>query len=261
MKTLKKMVRPLIPRKLRDAIRGGSEHRHPSYAQEGEDRILCSLLGFPARRTPGFYIDVGAHHPQRFSNTYFFYTQGWSGLNIDAMPGSMAPFRRERPRDTNLEAAVASREGSLTFYEFNEPALNGFSREVAQSRDKHKGWRIIGERKLPTTRLDTLLDRALAPAQVIDFLSIDVEGLDFDVLSSGNWTKYRPAVVLVEDGEAMAGPTGQPSAIQRFMAGNRYRSCCRTLLTSFFVDEDQVVATPMGLRLKLAHAPELAGGH
>lgn len=51
----------------------------------------------------GFYVDVGAHHPMRFSNTYFFYRMGWSGINIDAMPGSMKEFKKYRRRDINLE--------------------------------------------------------------------------------------------------------------------------------------------------------------
>lgn len=67
---------------------------------------------FEQKRT-GFYVDVGAHHPTRFSNTYLFYLRGWHGVNVDAMPGSMAEFRRLRPRDLNIEALISSTPGEL----------------------------------------------------------------------------------------------------------------------------------------------------
>ena len=84
----------------------------------------------------GFYIDVGAHHPKRFSNTYFFYKMGWQGINIDAMPGSMEIFRRQRPRDINIEKPISNcGQVGLTYYAFNEPALNGFSKELSDERN------------------------------------------------------------------------------------------------------------------------------
>jgi hypothetical protein len=60
-----------------------------SYSQEGEDMVLYRTFETVKE---GFYVDVGAHHPDRFSNTYKFYKQGWRGINIDAMPGGMDPF-------------------------------------------------------------------------------------------------------------------------------------------------------------------------
>ena len=75
-----------------------------SYAQEGEDRILMRYFD---GRKKGFYLDVGAHHPKLYSNTYLFYNQGWNGINIDAMPGSMEIFNKQRSRDINIEAAIS----------------------------------------------------------------------------------------------------------------------------------------------------------
>ena len=87
-----------------------------SYSQEGEDMILQRL--FEKQKT-GFYVDVGAHHPRRFSNTYFFYKKGWCGINIDAMPNSMKRFNRSRPRDINIEKAISENEKILKYYGFN----------------------------------------------------------------------------------------------------------------------------------------------
>lgn len=146
----------------------------------------------------GFYVDVGAHHPKRFSNTYFFYKQGWYGMNIDAMPGSMDLFNRQRPRDINIEKAVSDRKQVLTYYAFNEPALNGFSKELTKGRDGHGNYKVIFEIELETSTLEEILDQHMPKNQIIDFLSIDVEGLDFTVLKSNNWAKYAPEVILIE---------------------------------------------------------------
>jgi hypothetical protein len=65
-----------------------------SYSQEGEDMILQRIF---ENQPCGFYVDVGAHHPKRFSNTYFFYKKGWRGINIEAMVGSRQLFNKMRP--------------------------------------------------------------------------------------------------------------------------------------------------------------------
>lgn len=166
-----------------------------SYSQEGEDMILRRIF---ERQPSGFYVDVGAHHPKRFSNTYFFYKKGWSGINIDAMPGSMKPFESIRSRDINIERPISRKKQMLTYYAFNEPALNGFSKEISESRDGLNNYRIEYTKDIETSTLEEVLEESLPSHQVIDFLSIDVEGLDFDVIKSMDIKKYRPRVILVE---------------------------------------------------------------
>ena len=146
----------------------------------------------------GFYVDVGAHHPKRFSNTYFFYKQGWRGINIDAMPGSMKAFDKIRPRDINIEKPVSDKKQILTYYAFNEPALNGFSKELSKERDGLKNYYIEFEKDIETSTLEEILNENLPKNQQIDFLSIDVEGLDFIVLASNAFEKYKPKVILIE---------------------------------------------------------------
>lgn len=250
MLAIQKILKRTLPKRVRKFLGQRSDYCRSSYAQEGEDRILAELFGLNSRKTPGFYVDVGAHHPERYSNTFLFYMQGWSGINIDAMPGSMTLFRRERPLDINVEAAIGDEEKPLTFYEFNEPALNGFSREAALVRDQYQNWKIVSECEIMTTRLDKLLDKYLPNGRVIDFMSVDVEGLDLNVLKSNNWKKYRPAVILVEDNEAALGNQGDDTKITAFMRANGYVFCCKTILTTFFIDERQVQLTPIGIRLE-----------
>lgn len=166
-----------------------------SYSQEGEDMILRRLF---EKEQTGFYVDVGAHHPMRFSNTYYFYKKGWKGINIDAMPSSMKLFEKLRKRDINLEIPISNQKQILTYYAFNEPALNGFSKELSERRDGQDNYFIQFTKDLETLTLEEILDKNLPKDEQIDFLSIDVEGLDFMVLQSNNFDKYLPKVILIE---------------------------------------------------------------
>lgn len=179
---------------LRDTIFG--YYSKKSYSQEGEDMILNRIFEF---RNSGFYIDVGAHHPMRFSNTYFFYRKGWRGINIDAMPGSMNKFKRYRHEDTNLELAISNQNKELTYYMFNDPALNGFDEKITSDREKnHQQYFVVGKKQIKTISLSEVIERYVPANQEIDFLSIDVEGLDLEVLQSNDWNRCKPKVILTE---------------------------------------------------------------
>lgn len=166
-----------------------------SYSQEGEDMILRRLF---EKQKKGFYVDVGAHHPKRFSNTFFFYKNGWRGINIDAMPNSMCLFNKIRPRDINIEIPISDKKQKLKYYMFNEPALNTFSKEIAEKRADKNDYKIISEKEMETSTLEEIFKKHLPYSQEIDFMSIDVEGLDLQVLKSNNWKQFRPKFVLVE---------------------------------------------------------------
>ena len=168
-----------------------------SYALDGEDLVLNNIVG---NKEKGVYIDVGAYHPQQFSNTYFFYKKGWEGINIDAMPKSMISFKKERPRDINLEYAISDKEESLTYYIFNVPALNTFSEEEAKRKDGlNSYYQIIDRVSITTKTLSEILHKHISDDVEIDFLNIDVEGLDYQVLVSNDWNCFKPKVILIEE--------------------------------------------------------------
>jgi FkbM family methyltransferase len=205
------------------------------WAQEGEDMILKCL--FPAKTT-GFFVDIGAHHPRRFSNTYWFYKLGWRGINVDAMPGSMAMFRTIRPGDVNLEAAVAEKKGSLTYYIFNDGALNTFDEKMAKEANEAGGrFKIIREVPVPTVRLDEILDKYTGKDRVIDFMSIDVEGLELQVLKSNDWLKYRPRILLVECHRFNLQSLGE-NQIWQFLSDKGYSLLAKTISTLVFSSID-----------------------
>lgn len=200
-----------------------------SYAQEGEDRILARLL--EATPGPGFYIDVGAHHPCRFSNTYLFYRRGWRGINVEAAPGSMGLFRRLRPRDINLECAVAEEPGMRTLYVFDDAALNTMDASLLPGR-RAAGHSPLRELPVTTRRLDAILDEHLPRGIPITFLTVDVEGLDLQVLRSNDWSRYRPLYVLSECIDLDLRDLDR-HPIAAFMAAQGYRPVARTMNTLF----------------------------
>lgn len=202
-----------------------------SYAQEGEDRMLMRYFG---AKPDGFYVDVGAHHPFRFSNTQLFYEMGWRGINVDAMPGSMDAFRRSRRRDVNLEVGVGETAAIARFFVFNEPALNTFDEATAQ---KHsiEPWRIERTVDVAVRPLSDILSEHLPRGRSIDFLSIDVEGRDLQVLRSNDWSKFRPRVVLAESlGITLSELNVDPSA--RFLKSVGYVPYGKTVNTVMFVE-------------------------
>ena len=201
--------------------------------------ILARIFG---QQEHGFYVDVGAYHPQMISNTYYFYLQGWKGINIDAMPGSMDLFKQTRPNDINLEIPISNVKQSLTYYTFNHSNLNGFSKELAIERN---GWKVgdweaklISEIDLQTFTLSEVLDEYLTSNQDIDFLNIDVEGLDYQVLESNNWQKYRPKIVLIEDLEMSVMNQANEGQVTSFMYKQGYQLYGKAIYTLIFKRED-----------------------
>lgn len=192
MVTLVDLVRRIKDRARRTYL---GRYARLSYSQEGEDLILIDRF---ASKASGFYVDIGAHHPQRFSNTYLLYQRGWRGINIDPMPGIAAKFQKVRPRDVSLELGIAKEVGQLSYYMFDDPALNGFDKALSLSRDKETPYRIIGEKKIQVRPLKEVLKDYLPPKTSVDVLTIDVEGLDLEVLQSNDWSLYQPTVLIVE---------------------------------------------------------------
>ena len=204
-----------------------------SYSNEGEDMILRKIFD---GHTKGFYVDVGAYHPKRFSNTFFFYKQGWRGINIDAMPGSMDKFNKIRSRDINIEKPIYDKKQILTYYAFNGSALNGFSKELSEERDGVGDYFIKFTKDIETTTLEQVLDDNLPINQEIDFLSIDVEGLDFNVLKSNNFEKYKPKIILIEIlGSNM---NNLDDEVFNYLKQYNYRFHAKSVNTAIFINNE-----------------------
>lgn len=240
MRKFKNIIKAILPKNFIEGVQFLRKNHTDfyalkSYSQEGEDMILRRIF---ENKEVGFYIDVGAHHPKRFSNTYYFYKKGWNGINIDAMPKSMEIFDRVRPRDINIEAAISNEVCELIYYEFNEPALNGFSEELSELRNSSESYYITSHYMLKTTSLnDVLKDHVDSDHLKIDFLTIDVEGLDLNVIKSINLKKYRPKLILIE---ILSNSLFEiwNSDITVYLKDYNYKVYAKTFNTVFFIDAD-----------------------
>ena len=201
------------------------------FSQDGEDIVLQQI--FTGRRD-GFYVDIGAFHPTLYSNTYWFYLSGWRGINIDARPGAMKAFRKWRSRDINLETAIGAQAGALTYYRLNQPAMNSFDAALTQQRlADDTSLRLLEEISMPVRSLSSVLDQHLPPGQTIDFMSIDVEGLDMQVLHSNDFDRYRPDYILVEMHGEFLDEVGT-SEIGSFLQSKNYEPIAKMIRTAIF---------------------------
>ena len=139
----------------------------------------------------GFYIDVGCHQPYLNNNTYILYKRGWRGINIDLDFGSVDMFNFFRKDDINIQAAVSNSVNTKNLYFFhNRSAINTLSCK--------EGLKAKEVKKIETTTLNKILNNTKYKNQEIDFLSIDVEGTEIDVLQGLDFEKYKPKLVVLE---------------------------------------------------------------
>lgn len=208
-------------------------YKTTSYSQEGEDLILSRL--FEGKST-GFYVDVGAHHPRRFSNTYLFYKRGWRGINIEPNPDVSALFKRYRKRDINVTLGIANTTDELVYFMFNDPALNTFDQALSEGRQSDQYY-VVSRQTIPVRPLAVVLQKYLPAGAQIDFMSIDVEGYDLEVLESNDWSRFRPNCILVEDENfSIANIYEEP--VNQLMTRQRYSLFAKSFNTLFYTNND-----------------------
>lgn len=200
-----------------------------SYAQEGEDIIVKRILNAVKQ---GFYVDIGAHHPFRFSNTYLFYKNGWTGINIDPIPGTKVQFDKYRPNDINIECAVSDKKETLNYFNFQEKALNTFSESLAKQYID-ANWKLEEQIPIVTYPLKDILARYMPEQKKIHFMSIDVEGFEMNVLTSNDWTKYKPELLLIEILDCPVEEI-KTNEITIYLQQQGYRVFAKTFNTVFF---------------------------
>ena len=157
-----------------------------SWSQSGEDLALNSVL---KEFKNGSYIDIGAHHPSRFSITRHLYQSGWSGVNVDANQTLISAFLIDRPRDTSIHALVGSQE-NYSFSIFSEPAISTHN-DFWKRNFLSEGQEIIETKEMPGMSLRRIYDQFL-PEGTLDLLNIDAEGSDLDVFDSMEWETLSP---------------------------------------------------------------------
>ncbi len=216
-----------------------------SYAQRYEDMHLLRVFGEQAN---GFYIDVGAGHPVYDNVSFAFYLRGWSGITVEPNSWLAQLSEAVRPRDRRIQSLVGEKPGEATYYLVED--FHGLSTTVEGHARAAKS--EFGKRSqamtIPVTTLRTLCEQ-YAPT-TIDFLKIDVEGAEREVLARGDWTRFRPKVVVLE---ALEPVTMAPSwdAWEPLLSDNGYRFAFFDSLNRYYVAEEHAV-----LAERLAMAPD-----
>tara|TARA_B100001057_G_scaffold86398_1_gene82313 strand:- start:1786 stop:2523 length:738 start_codon:yes stop_codon:yes gene_type:complete len=154
----------------------------------GVDLILNDIF---KNKKKGFYIDVGCHHPIINNHTYLLHKKGWKGINIDLDFNSIDMFNFFRSNDLNKQVALTDYDGETElFFYHNRAAKNTISKKFGYDAKLIK--------KIKTTTLDKIINDANLSEIEIDFLSIDVEGNELNVLKGFNLKKFKPKIILLE---------------------------------------------------------------
>lgn len=168
------------------------------YSQNKEDLILASIF---KGQEKGFYVDVGANHPTYDSVTKYFYEKGWNGINIEPIKSFYTLLQIDRPKDTNINIGISSKNGMLNLREYFSEAGEGmstFSDDLKKQYSSSKHWATTSfkDYEVETRMLSQVFEEE--DVKSIDFMKIDVEGLEYEVINSNNWTEYRPKFICIE---------------------------------------------------------------
>jgi len=209
-----------------------------SYAQSGEDLIVKFIFDSLRIFQPS-YIDIGAYHPEIYSNTNLFYQNGSRGINIEANPDLINDFREKRSKDINLNIGISETSGKMDFYIMSAKTLSTFSRAEAELYKKDNNYQIEKVTSIEVFTVNQIIESYL-DGQFPDFLSLDVEGKDLQILESIDYSKSCPLVICVETisfSDVICEGIKNLDII-RFLESQGYLMYADTYINSIFIKKD-----------------------
>lgn len=212
-----------------------------SFSQSGEDILVDFIFKYVLEKPNFTYMDIGAHHAFYLSNTALFYEQGLKGISIEPDPSLFTDIKKHRPNEICLNVGVLfsndiTESDVAEFYVMSTPTLNTFSKEEAEKLDKEGTYRIVEKKNIKIQHLHTIFEEYFVP----DFISIDVEGLDKEIISSIDFRKYRPNVICIESLEFSPDGTENKKnhTIIDFLKQENYYLYADTNINSIFIDKN-----------------------
>ncbi|MBL8158379.1 FkbM family methyltransferase [bacterium] len=209
-----------------------------SYSQCGEDLLMRCALNLIGIEHPT-YIDIGTNHPILNNNTYLFYSTGSRGVCVEPDPELFRVIKRTRTRDVCLQAGVGPEESEgADFYAMSSKPLGTFSQKEAEKNASTKNYgdqSIQKVLKLPLYTVDSIVEKYLSGS--VDIISVDAEGLDFEILKSINVTKYRPKLICAETLRySDQGTVEKQKEILEYLASVGYMVYADTNVNTVFID-------------------------
>jgi FkbM family methyltransferase len=206
-----------------------------SFSQFGEDLLIWKYFN---ESKSGFFVEVGANDPKNLSQTAFLEQNGWHGILVEPLSSCYARLRAARPKSKVLQVACGSPE------QRGKALLHMMDTGSKLTSLQSAGLPVAEHEEVQVMTLDDILNEAGNPK--IDFLSIDVEGFELQVLQGFSLERHRPKLMLVEDNYA------NRLRVHRYIQSRGYRMVKRTGCNNWYIPEnDPFTMTPFGERLKL----------
>jgi FkbM family methyltransferase len=207
-----------------------------SFSQCGEDLIVQYIFNLRNIEKPS-YLDIGANHPFFLSNTALFYKSGSRGINVEANPELLKNFMIFRKEDINLNSGISNKEEELDFFIMHDNTLSTFSKEDCDAMVS--SGKVLKEiKRIKLAPLSEII-RKYAKGKFPDFMSIDVEGMDLQILKSIDYSKETPKVICVEAAEY--SPTGSGARrveLIDFLVSKGYYEYANTNLNAIMVKRE-----------------------
>ncbi len=168
-----------------------------TFSQEGEDLVISRLYNFKNHKSK-FFLDIGAGHPIKYSNTFLLYINGLNGISIDANNKNILLHRILRPKDISKKLLISNKTSKKYFYIFDSPELNTSSKRKINFLKKKK---INYKKKILYQTLsvqDFFKKEIKEKIKDIIFFNLDVEGLEYQIVKEINWKKFKPKVICIE---------------------------------------------------------------
>jgi FkbM family methyltransferase len=240
-------IKKAIPTRIKDSLREKlfkvintptSDLRYESFSQAGEDRILNYFFHSVGVLNPT-YLDIGANDPVHCNNTYFFYKNGCNGVLVEADPALFEKLAKARKKDKCLNVGITFDERKeADFYIFSSRALNTLSKEEAEFREKNGSYRIERVIKIPLKTINEIIEENFKKTP--DLISIDVEGIDLEILKSLDFNEHRPLAICVETITFSENRTEEKIIeILDFVTSKGYFVYADTHINTIFVDEER----------------------
>jgi len=212
---------------------------HASYSQAGEDKVVDFIMSFFTKidRTKINYLDIGSNYPHGSNNTYYYYQKGCRGVLIEPNEELCKLSRTIRPGDVVINAGVKfDGQDEATYFSFEDTGINTFDENRAKEMQE-KGHELLSKKIIKLVSINDVFDKYFKDEKV-DFMSLDAESVDFAILQSIGFSKYRPKVICVEAAKTSL-KYGTPNEMVSFMESNDYILMADTSINYIFLAQEE----------------------